>query len=91
VVRITWVWFPQDVLDKLWDKHELEQWEVEEAIFDDPTAVPVWDDHPVHGRRVILHGKTASGRSLFISLKPLDEVRGWWRCRTAYEEGDEDD
>jgi hypothetical protein len=50
--------------------------QVEEAIFDDPTAVPVWDEHPVHGRRVILHGKTASGRSLFISLKPLDEDKG---------------
>jgi len=23
---------PQDVLDKLWDKHELEQWEVEGRV-----------------------------------------------------------
>jgi hypothetical protein len=91
VVTITWVWFPEDVLDKLWEKHELEQWEVEEAIFDDPAAAPVWDDDPVHGRRVILYGKTAGGRSLFVALKPLDLDVGWWKCKTAYEEEDEDD
>lgn len=45
-VRIRHVYFPPDVLEKLWRKHQLEQWEVEEALEHSKTAAR-WEAHPV--------------------------------------------
>ena len=82
--RIDLVFYSEQVLDKLWRKHDLEQWEVEEAL-DDPSAEPRWDTDPRHGRRLIVRAHTKGGRELFIVLVPIEASAGLWRCVTAFE------
>ena len=46
-----------------------------------------WDDDPERGRRLIIRGTTAAGRSLLVVLYPMnenDEDEGTWRLATAY-------
>ncbi|WP_134797005.1 hypothetical protein [Mycobacterium avium] len=45
-----------------------------------------WHDHPVHGRRLIVRGRTPGGRSLRIILHPVDVELGKWRLKTAIAE-----
>jgi hypothetical protein len=82
-IRIETVFFAEATLEKLWKKHQLEQWEVEEA-WEDSRADPRWDTDPRHGTRVIVRGWTKAGE-LFVSLVPIDAESGLWMCVTAFE------
>jgi hypothetical protein len=79
------VFFPPEVVEKLWSAHGLTQWEVEEVIFD-PESDPRWDVDPTHGGRVILRGRTRApnSRIVFVALRLIDLDRGAWACITAF-------
>jgi hypothetical protein len=57
--------------------------EVREALQAPAAARAGWEDHPVHGRRVIAEGTTASGRVILAALHPIDETDGTWVVKTA--------
>jgi len=67
----------------LWDKHGLEQWEVEQAATA-PEAEAGWETHPVHGRRLIVRCRPSLDIMFFIALDPIHVPSGIWSCRTAY-------
>lgn len=83
VQQIEW---DDHVIAKIWRKHRLESWEVEEATLDDERAEFRWNTSRRHGRRLLVRGRTHRGRALFIVLSPVDRSKGIWRCRTAWEE-----
>jgi hypothetical protein len=83
-IRIRQVFYSETVLEKLWSKHKLEQWEVDDAL-DDPDAEPRWEHDPRHGRRVVVLGKTQEGREVFVALVAIDLPQGLWSCITAFE------
>jgi hypothetical protein len=57
--------------------------EVREACIPDTYDRAGWDDHPEHGRRLLVTGRTAQGRKLKIILQPIDVREGIWRLRTV--------
>jgi hypothetical protein len=74
------------VEDKLQRKHGVTYDEVVEAIQWPARARAAWEDHPVHGRRVVATGSVASGRQIICALEPLpdwDENADTWNIRTA--------
>jgi uncharacterized DUF497 family protein len=60
------------VEDKLARKHNIEIWEVEEAIYDDPNAFSL-----KHRDCYFVYGQTSSGRYLLVLVRVLgnEEVR----------------
>lgn len=42
-----------------------------------------WEDHPVHGRRLLIIGSTQAGVNLKIVLRPVDAREGIWRLCTV--------
>lgn len=82
-VAIRLIYFSEGVLDKLFHKHDLEQWEVED-IATGPTAEPRWDTDPTHGRRLVILCPIGDGEFFFIALTPIHEEQGVWSCVTAY-------
>jgi len=61
--------------------------EVKEALQWPAKTDRRWEDHPVHGLRVIAHGATSSGRRILAAVHPVDAHDGHWRLRTARAEG----
>lgn len=57
--------------------------EVREALQAPAAAHAAWEDHPVHGLRVIANGVTASGRPILAALEPVDVNDGTWAVKTA--------
>lgn len=57
--------------------------EVREACVPDAYDDAGWHDHPVHGRRLLVRGRTAQGKRLRIILQPIDVTEGIWRLRTV--------
>lgn len=56
VLELVW---DEEVVDKLWRKHRVETWEVEEVVFDDEGAEFRWSCSRQHGRRLLVRGRTA--------------------------------
>jgi hypothetical protein len=57
--------------------------EVREACVPDAYDEAGWHDHPVHGRRLLVRGRTAQGKRLRVILQPIDVMEGIWRLRTV--------
>ena len=74
------------IQEKLWTKHRVLGREVGDVVFDDPEADFRWREHRWHGRRLLVRGRTRSGRRLIVIFDPIDLDEGVWRCRTAWEE-----
>jgi len=66
---------------KIQSKHGVTPDEVLDACASATTAV--WHDHPEHGRRLLVEGRTREGRLLKVILQPVDPQDGTWRLRTA--------
>jgi hypothetical protein len=64
--------------------------DVEQAVFDDPSAEGRWDVDEQHGGRLIVRCETqeAPVRPLFVALGLIDLDAGVWLCITAFEPGD---
>jgi hypothetical protein len=74
------------IQEKLWTKHRVMGREVGDVVFDDPGAEFRWHEDRRHGRRLLVRGRTRSGRRLMVILDSIDLDQGVWRCRTAWEE-----
>jgi hypothetical protein len=76
-----------EIEDKLHRKHKgITFADVVEAIQWPAKALAAWEDHPVHGRRVVALGTVASGRRVICCLDPIpdwDEYADTWKVRTA--------
>jgi len=70
--------------EHIW-KHRVYAWEVEDVVFDDIEREASLVRSRKHGESLIIKGQTRSGRSLIVSLKPIDPRAGVWRCATAME------
>jgi len=81
VYEIVW---DDEVIEKLWRKHHVESWEVEEVVFDDEFAEFRWARDPAYGERLLVRGETHSNRSLFVALDPIRQ-RGIYLCRIAFD------
>jgi hypothetical protein len=57
--------------------------EVREACIPDAYERAGWHDHPEHGRRLLVVGRTAQGKRLKIILQPVNVDEGIWRLRTV--------
>jgi hypothetical protein len=42
-----------------------------------------WEDHPIHGMRLLVTCRTLSGDRLKVILQPVDIDEGIWRLRTV--------
>ena len=91
MIRIVEILIPPEVEEKLWSKHGITQWDVQQAVFH-PESEARWDLDDEHGGRVVVRGWTAETqpRLVFIALRPLDLDRGIWACITAFVPDDKD-
>lgn len=78
------LWDDDQVIDKLWKKHRVDPWEIEDVVFDDLDAEFWWASDRRHGRRLMVMGRTRAGRKLFVILRPTHR-RGLWRARSAWD------
>ncbi len=83
--KVSEIIWDDGIIKKLWAKHGIEWWEVEEAVLDDENTEFRWHSSRRHGRRLLVRGHTHGGRPIFAVLEPVDPRRGVWRCRTAWE------
>lgn len=83
MIYIGYVDVPPAIEDKIRKKHNLTGDEVREAMQWPAAARAAWEEHPVHGRRVIASGHTYSGRPILAWLQPVDVSDGTWRLRSA--------
>lgn len=72
--------------EKLQSKHGLTPDDVRDAC--SAPIRPGWQDHPQHGRRLLLTGFTRQGTLLKVILQAVDPRDGTWRLRTAFRAGD---
>jgi hypothetical protein len=68
---------------KIKEKHGVTPEEVREALILRREAQARWEDHPVHGRRVVAVGWTYAQRMIIASLYPIDQHDGVWSLMTA--------
>lgn len=70
---------------KIHMKHDVTEVEVHEAVVlcDVESSVWSWDERPDRGWRLLVTGRTYTGRRLFVVLYPVDEDDGVWRLGTA--------
>lgn len=75
----------ESLRDKIHAKHGVTEAEVHEAVVlcDVESSEWSWDDQPDRGWRLLVTGRTYTGRRLFIVLYPVDEDDGVWRLGTA--------
>ena len=59
-------------------------WEVEDVVFDDPGKEAKKGIRKKHGARIMIKGRTTTGSSLIIFLKPVDSSEGIWMRTTAW-------
>lgn len=71
------------VAAKINTKHQLTEADVREALLSPACVVPRWDDHPVHGLRLIVKATTSAGRPILAWLEPVDAADGTWALRSA--------
>jgi hypothetical protein len=64
-------------------KHNVTPHEVRQALVLRSDARAWWEDHPVHGRRVVALGSTGEGRPILAALYPIDPRDGVWMLMTA--------
>lgn len=60
--------------------------QVREALLWPAIAETAWEDHPVHGRRLVALGTTADGRTVIAWLLPIppwDPSSGSWIVKSA--------
>lgn len=62
------VLFPPDVVEKLWMKHQLSQFQVEQVIFA-PDSEARWDLDDIHGGRLVIRGATQEAFPRIFSLR----------------------
>ncbi|RJP32153.1 MAG: hypothetical protein C4536_06625 [Actinobacteria bacterium] len=74
------------IINHIWE-HEVDPWEVEEVVFDDPDVEIRHGDDEEHGPRWMAQGHTAKGRKLRIFMNPCQNREGIWYVITAWEEG----
>lgn len=85
-VRIRELVWTDETVQKLWDKHRVEVWEVEDVVFRDESAEDHWSRSRRHGRRLFVHGRTRGGRRLLVILRPINQSKGIWRCASAWDD-----
>jgi hypothetical protein len=68
---------------KIMTKHNVTPQEVKEALVLRSDVRAGWEDHPVHGLRVVALGTTSEGRPILASLYPVDPRDGIWTLMTA--------
>jgi uncharacterized DUF497 family protein len=83
VVAIRRLLWDQATIAKLGSKHGVSVSEVEDACWDNGASAK-WDVDPARGRRLLVKGRTESGRSLRVVLRPTD-VPGDFEVVTAFE------
>lgn len=74
---------------KIKQKHNLTPAEVREAVVLAPDAEAAWDDDPKHGFRLVVAGRTYTGRQVIAYLVPLnqnDPEEGTFKLKTALSE-----
>jgi hypothetical protein len=69
--------------DKIRSRRFVTGAEVREACVPDAYEEAGWDNDPVHGRRLVVTGRTYQGRRLKLILQPIDVTEGIWRLRTV--------
>jgi uncharacterized DUF497 family protein len=84
MVPIRQLRWDQETIAKLGSKHGVSVTEVEDACYWDNGATARWDVDPVRGRRLLVKGRTESGRQLRIILRPTD-APGQFDVLSAYE------
>ncbi len=80
---ITDVEYSDIVVAKLNQKHGCTIDDVFEALEGDHVSAR-WDDDPDRGRRLLVRGRTRSGRVLRVVLYPIDLDAGTFRLITAF-------
>lgn len=58
------LWDDDYVVEKLWKKHRVDTWEVEDVALDDPDVEFWWASDRKHGSRLMGIGVTRGGRRL---------------------------
>jgi hypothetical protein len=74
VVRLLW---RADVVAKLGSKHGVSLNDVEDVCLDHQVRAR-WDLDPERGRRLLIDGRTESGRRLRVILRPTDRPGEFW-------------
>jgi hypothetical protein len=71
--------------EKINKKHDVTEAEVHEAtvLCEVESSQWSWDERPDRGWRLLVTGRTYTGRRLFVVLYPVDEDDGVWRLGTA--------
>jgi uncharacterized DUF497 family protein len=82
VVSIHGLRWDPDVIAKLGSKHGVSVNDVEDVCSDNGAGAR-WDNDPARGRRLLVDGRTESGRRLRVVLRPT-EVPGWFDVVTAF-------
>lgn len=82
------VWIAEILIDaeheaKLRERRFVTSDEVREAVVPDSYEEARWEDHPQHGRRLLVIGRTYAGKRLKVVLEPVDQTDGVWLLRTA--------
>ena len=83
MIYIGYVIIDGTVLAKINQKHTVTADEVRSAIQYPAKYEAAWEDHAVHGRRVIAAGTSWSNRAILAWLEPVDETDGTWALRSA--------
>jgi hypothetical protein len=68
---------------KIREKHSVTAAEVRQALVLRPDVLARWENHEVHGLRVIALGTTYWGRLILAALYPVDPPGGVWNLMTA--------
>ena len=61
------------VEDKINGKHDLTAVEVREAVLYARDASTEWQEHPEHGRRLVVRGTTYMGRPVIAYMTPAND------------------
>jgi uncharacterized DUF497 family protein len=83
VVAIRRLLWDQETIAKLGSKHGVSVSEVEDVCWDIGASAK-WDVDPVRGRRLLVKGRTESGRQLRVVLRPT-HAPGDFRVVSAFE------
>lgn len=82
--HIGWIYIDPSIEFKIRHKSpSLTGEEVREALLWPASARSQWEEHDVHGRRLIAMGETSTGRVILAALTPVDAQDGTWSLRTA--------